>query len=44
MTSSDVSTSNVEDTAVTADEEEPIILWMSGNEEETSDFVQWWPY
>ena len=24
--------------------EEPSILWMSNDTEETSDFVQWWPY
>lgn len=42
MMSSD--SDGIEDTMVTTDEEEPIILWMSGNEEKTSDFVQWWPY
>lgn len=36
----------LEETAYPLDEleDEPIVMWMSGNEEETSDFVQWWPY
>lgn len=42
MTSSDAD--GVGDTTATADDEEPVILWMSGNEEKTSEFVQWWPY
>lgn len=25
-------------------EEEPTIFYKSGNEEENSDFIQWWPY
>jgi hypothetical protein len=26
------------------EDEEPSTLWMSNETEETSDFVQWWPY
>lgn len=35
---------NVEDVESSTDEEDPIILWMSENEEKTSGFVQWWTY